>query len=96
MNPKLALGLGILFLLIVSNAVVGYKAYNLGADSVRSDWNADIAARATAQEEANKAILKNRKEVKHANQNRDHDALVRNGCKRGWVRDFENCPADSR
>lgn len=96
MIPNVYLGLGVLVLLLVSNAFVGYKAYNFGADNVKAEWNEAELDRAKAQAEANKAILKQRPKVKHANQNRDHDTLVRNGCKRGWVRDFENCPADSR
>lgn len=76
--------------------VSGFKGYQSGVKFTKADWNADIAARTAAQEKANKEIITYRKKVKHENQSRDHDALVRNGCKRGWVRDFENCPANSR
>ena len=91
MNPKLALGLGVLFLLIVSNAFVGYKAFGFGADSVQTKWDAAELARARAEAEADKTILKQKPKVKHENQNRDRAALVRHICKRGWVQRPEQC-----
>lgn len=96
MNPKLALGLGVVFLLLASNAVVGFKAYNFGKDATQAKWDAAELEREKALADANAKITTDRKKVKHENQNRDHDALVRYGCSRGWVRDFENCPTDSR
>lgn len=93
---KLYLGLAFLSVLLVSNAVVGCKAYQFGANSVQVKWDKAEVDRIGAVAAANEAILKQRPKVKHENQNRDHDALIRYGCKRGWVRDFENCPADSR
>lgn len=96
MNPKLALGIGVLILLVASNAVVGYKAFRMGQDNIQADWDKAELERAEAQSKANDAILKQRPKVKHENQNRDHNTLVCNGCQRGWVRDFENCPAECR
>lgn len=96
MTKRLYVGLFFLIILISSNTLVGFKAYRLGANSVQVKWDKAEADRIKAIAVANEAILKQRPKVKHANQNRDHDALVRNGCKRGWVRNFENCPADSR
>lgn len=93
MTGKLYLGLAFLALLLISNAVVGYKAYQFGAHSVQVRWyeaetkrNQEIAAK-------NEAILKQRPKVKHENQNRDRDALVRHICDRGWVRDPSQCAA---
>lgn len=93
---KLYLGLGVLFLLAVSNAFVGYKAYGFGKDKIQAKWDKVELQRADDTAKANVKTVTDRKKVTHENQNRNHDALVRNGCKRGWVRDFENCPADSR
>lgn len=91
MNPKLVLGLGVVALLLVSNAFVGYKAYNLGQDVKQADWDAAELKRAQAEREANDKIIKQRPKVKHENKNRDLDASRAYGCKRGWVRELDKC-----
>lgn len=90
-SSKLVLGLGFLFILVSSNAYVGYKAYNLGSSKVQNEWNAFELERKMQEEKAAQEILKLKPKVKHENQNRDRDALIRHVCKRGWVRDPSQC-----
>ncbi len=89
---------GLLVLLFVGiiSGVAFYKGYKLGEKLVYAEWDkARIeATKATAKE--NIQIVKDRKKAVHENQNRDRDALILNGCKRGWLRDFEKCPAGIR
>lgn len=93
MTPKLYIALGLLFVLIASNALVGYKAYNIGGDVIQGKWDKAEKDRLTAEAEANDKILKQRPRVKHENQNRNLDDLKRHVCKRGWVRNPDQCIA---
>lgn len=91
MTGKMYLILAFGVILMASNAIVGFKAYQYGANSVNVKWYKAEQARAEAQAEADKAIIKQKPKVKHENQNRDRDALVRHICDRGWVRDPSQC-----
>ena len=93
MNSKIYLGLAIVALLLVSNAFVGYKAYNFGKNSIQVKWDKETLDRTIETQKKNDAIIKQKPKVKHENQNRDRVALVRHICARGWVLKPEQCDA---
>jgi len=89
--PKLYLLLAILLLLGITNAVTAYKFFGFGASSVQTKWDAFELARADAIAEENEKVVTKKAKVKHENQNRNRDALVRHICSRGWVREPDQC-----
>jgi len=91
MNPKLILAISILLLLAATNGVTAWKFYGFGQDDIRTEWNTAEAARLKAEQDAADKIIKQKPKVKHDNQNRDRDALLRHVCSRGWVRDPDQC-----
>lgn len=91
MHPKLALGLGVLFLLVVSNAVVGWKAYNVGLDVKQAQWDKAELKRKNDEAAADDKIINQKPKVKHENQNRGRVDLVKHVCARGWVLKPEQC-----
>ena len=73
-----------------------WKGYQLGVKITNAAVANSRAERAESVNQENVAIVTERKKVNHENQNRDRAALIANGCMRGWVRDFENCPTGTR
>ncbi len=88
-NTVLLIGFGVLLLL--TNGVTAYKTWNISKAVVMADWKAADLAREKATAEANEKVITTKKKVKHENQNRDRDALIRHVCSRGWVREPEQC-----
>ena len=79
----------ILILGISVAANLGYawwkdKQQDIGYEKCRNEVIVDVAKK-------NETIVSNKKKVKHENQNRNRDALVRLHCKRGWVLDPDQC-----
>lgn len=87
--------LAALFFIGIVAGVAGYKGYQMGVKLTMADWDAAKLAATEATAKSNIKTVTERKQVNHENQNRDHVGLVANGCKRGWVRDRENCPVDA-
>lgn len=88
---KFTIGLIAFIFIGIIAGVSFYKGFQLGDKLKQADWDKAIATAAVAGVKANNKIIDDRKQVKHENQNRDRDALIRLHCERGWVFNPEQC-----
>jgi hypothetical protein len=81
-------GLIVLFFIIGgTGAVIWYGSMNQ-----TKGYNKAMGEVAAAQAAANTKVLKTKRENKHVTQNIDRAGIVNELCRRGELRDFENCP----
>lgn len=93
MKDKIIVGLALIVFLGVVSSVSFYKGYQLGEKLNQSANNVAITNSVVEQAEGNNKVVEDRKQVKHENQNRDRDALIRLHCQRGWVLEPSQCKA---
>lgn len=57
----------------------------------QAGYDARVQEEAVERAQANEKISQDKIKVKHENQNRDRDQLIRLHCDHGWVRDKTQC-----